>query len=96
MKQALIALCAAPFASCAAVGPEYVAPSAPALAAWSAPVAPVAAEHVEPLVLERWWSAFGDAQLDALIDRAGPGNLDLAVATERVREARAALGVARS
>lgn len=38
--------------------------------------------------LHDWWHAFHDPQLDALVDRALQGNLDLAQATERVRAAR--------
>ncbi len=37
----------------------------------------------------RWWQSFGDATLDALIERAILGNVDLAIARERVLEARA-------
>ena len=36
-----------------------------------------------------WWRAFGDPELDALIDRALAANLDLRAALDRVREARA-------
>ncbi|MFW5740418.1 MAG: efflux transporter outer membrane subunit [Myxococcota bacterium] len=38
---------------------------------------------------ERWWIAFGDPQLNALIDEALYANLDLKTAWERLREARA-------
>ena len=42
----------------------------------------------------RWWAAFGDPELDALIDRAVAANLDLAIAESRIREARAARRIA--
>jgi outer membrane protein TolC len=45
-------------------------------------VAPPAAD------LHGWWQALGDPELDALIDRALQGNLDVAQATERMRAAR--------
>ena len=38
-----------------------------------------------------WWRAFGDADLDALVDRALRDGPDLAVAAARAREARAAV-----
>jgi NodT family efflux transporter outer membrane factor (OMF) lipoprotein len=44
----------------------------------------------------RWWQAFGDAQLDRLIDQATAGNPDLSVARARVRLAMAAAGAARA
>ncbi len=36
----------------------------------------------------RWWQTFGDASLDALIDKARANNIDLAVAAVRVHRAR--------
>jgi len=46
--------------------------------------------------VERWWTQFNDQKLNALIDEAFAANLDLGVATARIEEARANLGVARS
>src|SRR5262249_52438474 len=43
-----------------------------------------------------WWTEFRDPILDDLIARAIDGNLDLKVAAARVREARAARGIAAS
>lgn len=43
---------------------------------------------------QRWWRSFGDAALDRLVERAIAGNVDLAVARERVLEARALRDVA--
>ena len=45
---------------------------------------------------DEWWESFQDAELNSLIERAAGGNLDLKLALERVEEARAAQGVARS
>ncbi|HET6907536.1 MAG TPA: efflux transporter outer membrane subunit [Rhodanobacteraceae bacterium] len=40
-----------------------------------------------------WWKAFGDPQLDALVDEVLAGNPDLAIADARAREAVAQAGV---
>lgn len=45
---------------------------------------------------DRWWSAYGDPQLDALIDEALQGSPDLASAEARVRKAQALAGQARA
>src|SRR4051794_9507750 len=45
---------------------------------------------------ERWWIAYGDAQLDALIEEALAGSPDLAQARARVAKAEALAGQARS
>jgi NodT family efflux transporter outer membrane factor (OMF) lipoprotein len=41
----------------------------------------------------RWWSTFKDPTLDSLVARATQNNLDLQLATARIREARAQRGV---
>jgi len=46
--------------------------------------------------LESWWRKFNDPTLNRLIDRSRKANPDLKLALERVTEARAARGVARS
>lgn len=45
---------------------------------------------------DRWWDAYGDPQLAALIDEALAGSPDLAAAAARVRRAEATAEVARS
>jgi outer membrane protein, multidrug efflux system len=45
---------------------------------------------------ELWWRAFHDEEFDKLIDATVAANYDLKVATARVEEARAAIGLARS
>src|SRR5437762_12405528 len=45
--------------------------------------------------LERWWSAFDDATLTALVDEAIAKNLDLRAAISRVDSARAQVTLAR-
>ncbi|HWT72990.1 MAG TPA: efflux transporter outer membrane subunit [Oxalicibacterium sp.] len=42
----------------------------------------------------QWWRAYGDPQLDALVDSAIAGNPDLRVAEARVRQARSYAGMA--
>ncbi|HWQ52715.1 MAG TPA: efflux transporter outer membrane subunit [Bryobacteraceae bacterium] len=51
-----------------------------------------AAVRVEKADLTRWWQAFHDPLLDSLVNRAIAGNIDLRIAQERVREARAVRG----
>jgi NodT family efflux transporter outer membrane factor (OMF) lipoprotein len=41
-----------------------------------------------PVALDRWWQALGDPELNALVERTVAGNLDLAVALDRLQEAR--------
>lgn len=40
----------------------------------------------------QWWKAFGDAQLDALVERAEAGSTSIQVAAARLAQARAVLG----
>ncbi|WP_414707816.1 efflux transporter outer membrane subunit [Pseudomonas sp. UBA6562] len=45
---------------------------------------------------QRWWQAYGDPQLDRLIDQALAGSPSLAAAVARLRQAQALAGVAES
>ena len=45
---------------------------------------------------DRWWTAYGDPQLDALVDEALSGSPDLAAAEARVAKAQALAGQARA
>lgn len=49
-----------------------------------------------PWPTERWWSAWGDPQLDALVDRALAGQPSLQTAQARVRQAQAAADATRA
>ncbi|QUD89775.1 efflux transporter outer membrane subunit [Phenylobacterium montanum] len=75
---------AAPFS----VGPTYHAPQE----------APVALAPADPRLTAAaapaggWWRAFGDPELDSLIARGLASNLDIRVALDHVREARALFG----
>lgn len=45
---------------------------------------------------ERWWTAYGDTQLDGLIDEAIKGSPDVATAIARIRQAQGALQSSRA
>src|SRR3981081_2603893 len=47
-----------------------------------------------PTSFERWWTGFHDPILERLVQRAVEGNLDLKISAARIREARAARGIA--
>ena len=49
---------------------------------------PAAAASSDEPATGRWWQAFGDPSLDALIDKARANNIDLAVAAVRLHRAR--------
>lgn len=71
--------------SACAVGPDYVRPTLPNVAAY-----PVATNGGEALAAG-WWQNFGDAQLNAYIAQALAANVDLKLAAGRVEEAAAGL-----
>jgi multidrug efflux system outer membrane protein len=70
-----------------AVGPDYKLPEPSMPAAWSGGGGPAAE-------LATWWQQFDDPQLTALVEEAIRANLDLRIAATRLRQARAARGVA--
>jgi len=90
-----VALIASMFAAGCMVGPNYHSPQTKVSDKW-APENATANKSVtkvdQPPVAE-WWTTFNDPTLNALIDRAVQGNLDLQLAQARVREARAQRGV---
>lgn len=45
---------------------------------------------------ERWWTLFGDAVLERMVQEALAGNHDLRAAAERIEQARAQLGIVRA
>jgi multidrug efflux system outer membrane protein len=58
-------------------------------------IAPSAAATIRPgLSIDRWWTLFGDANLNRLMDEALARNEDLEAAVARVREAQANLDIA--
>jgi outer membrane protein, multidrug efflux system len=90
-----IVLCA--LAGGCEVGPDYHKPDVSTPAKWETPATTQASVPVqEPVELERWWTQFDDPELDSLVRRAVQSNLNVEAATERVRQARASLGVAKA
>src|SRR5690606_39296128 len=85
-RKAAAALAAVLLLGGCAVGPDYRAPAVAVPAAWdgAGPATPAAAPR-----LAQWWERLGDPRLDALIAEAVAGNLDVATAKARIREARA-------
>ncbi|WP_150048280.1 efflux transporter outer membrane subunit [Methylomonas rhizoryzae] len=74
------------------VGPDYRPPDSNAPAQWSGQLSKeIASQNDRP---GDWWKLFGDAELNALIERAVTANLDLRIAESRVRQARAQQGFA--
>ena len=82
------------------VGPDFAAPSWASPATWFAgkrevlpqePSAPVAAP-IDP----NWWNQFHDPKLTTLEQRVAAENLDVRIATSRLAESRAQLGVTRA
>jgi len=71
---------------CPAVGPDYEPPQMPVPRQWSETPAATAPHAEQP---EQWWKAFNDPVLDKLIGEAIASNLDLKLALERVKDARA-------
>lgn len=78
-----------------AVGPNYRRPAVAVPHQWPAESFQGTAPAIEP-VTEDWWKSFHDPELESLVTRAVPANLDLKLAAARVEEARASLGLARS
>jgi multidrug efflux system outer membrane protein len=75
------------------VGPDYQPPQMQVPAAWSGPgSAQQMPLEVQDLV--HWWTTFHDPLLTSLVERAAASNLDLKLAEARIRQARAARGIA--
>ena len=74
------------------VGPNFKPPQTPVPQEWIGPLPP-SPTAVEPnLVI--WWTQFNDPTLTSLVNGAIESNLDLQLAQARIRQARAARGVA--
>ena len=68
------------------VGPDYQKPLLPMPASWSGQKAMKA---TKPAQLSKWWQRLRDPELDTLVEEAVAGNLDVASAKAKIREARA-------
>jgi outer membrane protein, multidrug efflux system len=73
------------------LGPDYKRPEAPVPPVFRTPM-PDAADVANT----DWWKAFGDPQLDALIEAALAANEDLALAAARIEEVEARLRISES
>ena len=91
------ALCLVTRVGCA-VGPDYHPPETKVSSNWDGqnfviPATP-SKTNINPVTLVEWWTAFNDPTLSSLVDRAVRANLDVRLAEARIRQARAARGVA--
>lgn len=85
---ALLAWCAAALLAGCTLGPDYKRPDVPLPPAWRAEMLDAA-----DLANTEWWHAFGDADLDALIETAIANNKDLVLATLRIEQFAARLQI---
>lgn len=81
-----------------AVGPDYHPLDTKVPTAWDSqnavtPDQPSKTTN-QPVLLMEWWRAFKDPYLTSLVEMALRSNLDVRLAEARIRQARAALGVA--
>ncbi|MFH1019604.1 MAG: efflux transporter outer membrane subunit [Pseudomonadota bacterium] len=91
-----LALCLClPLVTSCMIGPDFERPEAKVSAQWlgQTPTAPETAPIAEQN-LAQWWTAFNDPQLTSLVERGMRANLDLRMAESRIRQARAAMGIA--
>jgi multidrug efflux system outer membrane protein len=91
LANASLMLAVAAALSACAVGPDYKRPAFELPSFWTkeAPAAtPVAAKTPE-----KWWSVYGDTQLDGLVAEALEHNRDLVAAAARIEQARAGLTI---
>lgn len=85
------------------VGPDYRRPRPDVPVNWigptgaaRAPASQPSVANTQPVEITRWWASFGDPTLDSLVDRSIKWNLDLRIASSRIRQARAARRIAQS
>ena len=74
-----------------ALGPDYTRPELPVPERWSSTATTT---QIDTLVQPRWWAAFGDPELDALLQAAVAQNLDLKIAAANLEQSRATARVA--
>lgn len=79
--------------ACSPVGPDYASPGIPVPDAWNASL--LAGLDRNTPEIQGWWRRFDDPTLNKLIALAETQNRDVAIAAERVEEARALRGIAR-
>ncbi len=76
------------------VGPNYRPPESASLGVPQDYSGPAVAGALPDI--STWWTTFGDAELTTIIDRARKGNLDIAQAVARLKQAREGLVQARA
>ena len=81
----VVTLTATALAGCV-VGPDYQKPFLAMPASWSGHDKAMPAK---PAQLSKWWQRLRDPELNTLVDEAVAGNLDVATAKAKIREARA-------
>ncbi|MEJ2226276.1 MAG: efflux transporter outer membrane subunit [Syntrophobacterales bacterium] len=93
----ILTLCSAVGLGCA-VGPNFQAPETKTPPVWDGQTVVTKAlpskTTIDPVTLVDWWKAFKDPTLSSLVERAIRANLDVRQAEARIRQARAARGVA--
>lgn len=93
MRLLPILLAATALAGCT-VGPDFARPQAPSATGYSPPSEQRAAVRGAPAVTlgagpaQRWWTAFGSPEMDALVDRAIANNHSLAASNATLAAAR--------
>jgi NodT family efflux transporter outer membrane factor (OMF) lipoprotein len=95
MKRAAIAAAAVCTVSCT-VGPDYVRPPADVPAAYKEAPPGATAAGAAAIPEGRWWELFNDADLNALESQVVINNQTIRAAEARLRQAEAAIGVARA
>ncbi|MBI2424219.1 MAG: efflux transporter outer membrane subunit [Candidatus Hydrogenedentes bacterium] len=73
-------------------GPDYAKPEMDLPDTWASERA--GGEIDRTADIASWWNTLNDAQLDTLVQRSVENNHDVRIAAARVREARAAMGIA--
>jgi NodT family efflux transporter outer membrane factor (OMF) lipoprotein len=80
------------------VGPDFHPPHPDAPASWTgvteAPAAQPSVPTAQPAELAQWWGQFNDPMLTTLVEEALKTNLDVELTIARLRQARAAQGIA--
>src|SRR5262249_32505094 len=91
-----LALAAAALVTGCMVGPNYERPSAPTSTAFKESEGWKRAEPRDEAPRGEWWVAFGEPELDALIQEVDVSNQTIQAAEAQVRFARAAIQAARA
>src|SRR5512139_2694239 len=76
------------------VGPDFQPRQTQLPAAWTGPTEQMSISEPQQAELLHWWTTFNDDTLTSLVERAMKSNLDVLQAQARIRQARAARGVA--